>query len=72
MTKKQIQIDSAMIEQIMDKARNLAEQDGYHFPHSTFITQDYPYIDKAIGMLQEQGKVPMTEEEQSYMDGFGA
>ena len=72
MQKKQLQIDSAMIAQIMDLAGDLAEQAGDHFPHSTFITQDLPYIDRAIGVLQEQGKVPQTEEEQSWMEGFGA
>lgn len=68
--KKQIEIDSGVIEQIMDMARDLAEQKGYDFPHSTFNSSDTPYIDKAIGVLQERGVVPMTDEEAHHMDGF--
>ena len=64
MSNKEIAVDSTMIEKILDTARDLAEQAGYDmFPHSIFYTTDYPYIDKAIGMLKEQGQVPMTQAE---------
>jgi hypothetical protein len=73
MSNKEIAVDSTMIEQILDKARDLAEQNGYDFPHSTFNTTDMPYIDKAIGMLKEQGQVPMTKAEQmiAEMNPYG-
>ena len=71
MHKTQIAVDSTIIEQILDKARDLADEAGYYqFPHCTFYTTDMPYIDKAIGMLQVQGKVPMTDEEREEDESF--
>ena len=65
-------IDSTMIEQILDLATNLAEENGYEYmPHALFNSEDRMYIDKAIGRLQERGVVPIAKEEESYMDGFG-
>ena len=38
-----------MIEKILDKARQLAEADGYdYFPHALFNSEDMAYIEKAI------------------------
>ena len=73
LTNKEIYVTSTMIEQILDTARDLAEHNGYDFPHSLFTTTDMPYIDRAIGMLKEQGQVPMTKAEQmiAEMNPYG-
>ena len=51
-------IDSTMIEEILDLATNLAEENGYEYmPHALFNSEDRMYIDKAIGRLQERGEL---------------
>ena len=44
-------ITADQIEQVLDQARTLAENDEYNFPYSLFNTQDMAYIEKAIELI---------------------
>ena len=50
-------LDATKIEQILDLARELAEEDDYgYMGYSGFTDQDHDYIEKAIQQLADDEK----------------